>query len=94
MTLENEFDQLTNEAKAAMDMTLPLTKVTNKSLKATQQIRDFKAQGTQGLLECRVRSIIKLIRFLVQPIPKIAHFAEKISGVYKREQFNFKARYR
>lgn len=54
----NEFDQLTNEAKAAMDMTLPFAKVTNESLKATQQIRDFKAQGTQGLLECKIRSII------------------------------------
>ncbi len=54
----SQFDQLTNEAKSAMDMTLPLAKVTNESLKATQQIRDFKAQGTQGLLECKVRSII------------------------------------
>lgn len=54
----NEFDQLTNEARAAMDMTLPLEEVTNESLRATEQIRDFKAQGTQGLLECRIRSII------------------------------------
>lgn len=54
----NEFDQLTNEAKAAMDMAIPMAKVTDQSLKATQQIRDFKAQGTQGLLECKVRSII------------------------------------
>ncbi len=53
-----EFDQLTNEAKAAMDMTVPLEKVTDKSLKATREIRDFKAQGTQGLLECKVKSII------------------------------------
>lgn len=53
-----EFDQLTNEAKAAMDMTIPLAKVTNDSLKATQQIRDFKAQGTQGLIECKIKSII------------------------------------
>ncbi|MGI6668859.1 MAG: DUF2935 domain-containing protein [Acetivibrionales bacterium] len=54
----NEFDKLTSEAKAAMDMTLPLAKVTGESLKATQAIRDFKAQGTQGLLECKIRSII------------------------------------
>jgi hypothetical protein len=54
----NEFDQLTVEAKAAMDMTVPLTKVTDDSLKATLELQNFKAQGTQGILECKVRSII------------------------------------
>ncbi len=53
-----EFDQLTVEAKAAMDMTLPLEKVTDDSRKATKEIRDFKAQGTQGLIECKIKSII------------------------------------
>lgn len=54
----NQFDQLTAEAKAAMDMTVPLGKVTDDSLKATREIRDFKAKGTQGILECKIKSII------------------------------------
>ncbi len=54
----NEFDQLTEEAKAAMDLTIPESKVTEDSLEATKEIRDFKAQGTQGILECKVKSII------------------------------------
>lgn len=54
----NEFDKLTAEAKAAMDKTLPLKKVTEKSTRATKELRDFKAKGTQGLLECKVKSII------------------------------------
>lgn len=54
----NEFDQLTIEAKDAMDKTLPLIKVTNDSLKATEDLRNFKAQGTQGILSCKVKSII------------------------------------
>jgi hypothetical protein len=54
----NEFDQLTAEAKAAMDMTIPAEKAAADSLKAANAIRDFKAQGTQGLLECKVKSII------------------------------------
>lgn len=54
----NEFDQLTAEAKAAMDMTVPLAKVTDDSLKATQDLQNFKTQGTQGILSCKVRSII------------------------------------
>lgn len=54
----NEFDQLTAEAIAAMNKTVPLAKVTDDSLKATTAIRDFKAQGTQGLVECKIKSII------------------------------------
>lgn len=53
-----EFDQLTAEAIAALDKTIPSEKVTDDSLKATTEIRNFKAQGTQGLLECKIRSII------------------------------------
>jgi len=54
----NEFDQLTAEAKAAMDATSPMAKVTDESLKATEDFRNFKAQGTQAILECKVKSII------------------------------------
>jgi len=54
----NEFDQLTAEAKAAMEATAPLAKVTDESLKATEDFRNFKAQGTQGILACEVKSII------------------------------------
>lgn len=54
----NEFDQLTNEAKQAMDKTLPITKVTDESLEATQRIREFNTAGTKGILECKIKSII------------------------------------
>jgi len=53
-----EFDQLIEESKEAMDRTIPLTRVTDESLKATKAIRDFKAQGTQGLIDCKIKSII------------------------------------
>jgi len=54
----NEFDQLTNQAKQAMDKTLPLKKLTTDSLNATKKIRDFKIAGTQGILGCKIKSII------------------------------------
>ncbi len=54
----NEFDQLTLEAKAAMNMTIPESKVTEDSINATERIHDFKEQGTQGLLQCKIKSII------------------------------------
>jgi hypothetical protein len=53
-----EFDMLTAEAKAAIDMTVPLPKVTGDSLRATEQLRNFKAQGAAGILDCKVKSII------------------------------------
>jgi len=54
----NEFDSLTAEAKAAMDATMPTKKVTGNSLKATLKIRNFKEQGTQGILSCKIKSVI------------------------------------
>lgn len=54
----NEFDQLANEAKQAMDKSFQGDSVTNDSLKATKEIRDFKAAGTRGILECKIKSII------------------------------------
>lgn len=54
----NEFNQLYEESKEAMDQTLLLSKVTNDSLKATIDISNFNAQGTQGILDCNVKSII------------------------------------
>jgi len=53
-----EFDQLTKDSIEAMNKTIPMEKITEDSLRATEAIRDFKAQGTQGLLECKVKSII------------------------------------
>lgn len=53
-----EFDQLTAEARAAMDATAPLSRVTEETLKATEDLRNFKEQGTQGILQCKIRSII------------------------------------
>jgi hypothetical protein len=55
-----QFDQLTCEAKEAIDKTMQgdYSNVTEASLRATRNIRDFKAAGTEGLLECKIKSII------------------------------------
>ena len=54
----NEFDRLTADAKAALDAASPANRVTEESLRATINLRDFKEQGTKGILDCKVRSII------------------------------------
>ncbi|WIV11504.1 DUF2935 domain-containing protein [Proteiniborus sp. MB09-C3] len=53
-----EFDQLTEDVKKTLDKAIPISKVTDESTEATKRIRDFNAQGTQGLIECKIRSII------------------------------------
>ncbi len=53
----NQFDQLTKEARKAHDDACSTQKVTEESLRATQDLRDFKAQGTQGLLLCEIQSV-------------------------------------
>jgi len=54
----NEFDKLTKEAQEAINTTISISEVTEDSLKATTNIRDFNTQGTQGLLNCKIKSII------------------------------------
>lgn len=54
----NEFDMLTQEAIAAMNQTIPISRVTEDSLVETKKIQQFKQQGTQGLIECKIKSII------------------------------------
>lgn len=53
----NEFYELTNEAVAAIDHTGTLPKVTSDSLEAAKGIKDFKAAGTKGLIDCSIKAI-------------------------------------
>jgi hypothetical protein len=51
------FDKLTEEARnLSQDMGL-LPEVTDRSLKNTVDIRDFKRKGTEGLIQCQIKSI-------------------------------------
>lgn len=54
----NEFDELTMAAKQAMDKQIMAGNVTEDSLNATMDIKEFNTQGTQGLLDCKIKSII------------------------------------
>lgn len=53
-----QFDVLTAEAEALVRQTAALPAVTEKSRRAVISIRDFKSQGTEGLITCKIRSII------------------------------------
>jgi hypothetical protein len=51
------FDRLTAEAKSLSNNLGILPEVTARTLKNTVAIRDFKRQGTQGLIQCKIKSI-------------------------------------
>lgn len=54
----NKFDELTEKTEKAIERPSLLPQITAKNLEATKEIRDFKAQGTRGLLNCNIKSII------------------------------------
>lgn len=51
-----QYNDLLNSARAANEATLP--SVTNQTLTETIKYRDFKAAGTEGIAECKIKSII------------------------------------
>lgn len=53
-----QFDELTQKARKAFEQIELLPGVTHNSMAATMDIKNFKEQGTQGILECKIRSII------------------------------------
>lgn len=53
-----QFDNLTAESLRAQNNPAIVPKVTAESLAAARSIRDFKAAGTGGILQCKIRSII------------------------------------
>jgi Protein of unknown function (DUF2935). len=77
-----EFDKLTAESIEAMDKTLPTNRITDSSLKATTDIRNFKQQGTQGLLSCKIKSII--IPLLADHTLREASHYLRLLNMYKK----------
>ena len=54
----DQFESLAQQAAAAKRMLQMLPAVTAESRAATQNIRNYKAQATNGILSCSIRSII------------------------------------
>ncbi|QAA33037.1 DUF2935 domain-containing protein [Clostridium manihotivorum] len=53
-----EFEILRKEASAMNKSSFDLSGLTEKTLEETIKLRNFKAQGTEGLLACKIKSII------------------------------------
>lgn len=53
-----EFDELTDEAKDATQKSIDIADTTKDSISAMLRLKDFKIAGTEGLLDCKIKSII------------------------------------
>ena len=55
-----EFDELTEVSKQALNRTFnnDIANITKKSIDATRRLKEFKTAGTEGLLDCNIKSII------------------------------------
>ncbi len=53
-----EFGRLTHQAQAATRALQTLPVITRRTVPVAESFRDFKAQGTNGILSCKVKSII------------------------------------
>lgn len=53
-----EFEELRQEAVAMNKSSSDLSNLTDTTLEATTKLRDFKVQGTEGLINCKIKSII------------------------------------
>lgn len=78
-----QFDDLTREAREAMNQSISISEVTEDSYKATVAIKNFKTQGTQGLLECKIKSII--LPLLGDHILREANHYLRLLKIFKKE---------
>lgn len=54
----SQFERLTQQASAAKRALAALPQLTRRMLPAVENIRNFKAQGANGILSCNIKSII------------------------------------
>ncbi|MDF2700700.1 MAG: hypothetical protein K0Q49_2263 [Haloplasmataceae bacterium] len=54
----NQFDELNNKAFQVPQYPQQFPQITSESVKLTKDIQGFKVQGTEGILNCKVKSLI------------------------------------
>lgn len=78
-----QFDRLEHIAQGGGQGTVTLGRLTRETIMATQAFRDFKAAGTEGLLACKIKSII--IPLLADHVLREANHYLRVLNRSKRE---------
>jgi hypothetical protein len=77
----DEFKVITDKAKAAIQTNTSILELTNETLKAVTELRNFKVQGVQGLIACKIKSLI---------LPLLADHVTREANHYLRELEEYK----
>lgn len=78
----NEFEELEERLKQAKADAEALKKLTEINTIAVKQLRDFKQNGTDGILNCKVKSII--LPLLADHVLREANHYLRLLGEYKK----------
>lgn len=78
-----EFDALTKEAMSLVKQPVKIPELNRKTLRFTENLRNFKASGTEGLLQCKIKSII--IPLLGDHVVREANHYLRLLNTYKRK---------
>jgi hypothetical protein len=81
-TFGKEFELLTEQASTLLKTNSNLAVLTNTTIDKTTELRDFKAQGTEGILACKIKSLI---------LPLLADHVLREANFYLNLLKNFKA---
>lgn len=57
-TFSKEFDELVDKTEALPENPDKLPEITRESLELVTALRDFKKEGTKGILNCKIRSVM------------------------------------
>jgi hypothetical protein len=77
-----QFNKLENIVQGRIEGTTTLSQLTRETIRATRALRNFKAAGTEGLLMCKIKSII--IPLLADHVLREANHYLKILNRVKR----------
>lgn len=77
----NKFDELNLLAKMAQNNVESLSNITYQNLEEAEKIKAFKQQGTQGLINCKIKSII--LPLLADHVLREANHYIKILKMYE-----------
>ncbi len=81
--LANQFDRLEQNVPSTVQNKTDIGRLTRDTITATRSLRDFKAAGTEGLLTCKIKSII--IPLLADHVLREANHYLRILNRSKRD---------
>jgi hypothetical protein len=78
----NEFEEIENQLTKTINNVSAFMRITDISTIAVKQLRDFKQAGTEGILECKIKSLI--LPLLADHVLREANHYLRLLGDFKK----------